>query len=244
MIVKILNKLNFCKKFLDPISNVSDHALLKLKKNNISSLVKGSDGYTYLYSESTDIEYDGDEISLNIGDLKRFIKILLSIPEDNLSIIINANNIEYKSPTNKFKFHLMEDGIINVPSLSVEKIEMSKFCTFFKLPILLFSNLLKSSSYVLDGSKIYIHTENGMVLGELNDMKKDNTDSYSMKIAETFEGDEILEPLPFSTELFRSISTLKSNEFDVKINVERRIIAISILEDNYILKWFATGLVG
>lgn len=244
MIVKILNKLNFCKKFLDPISNVSDHALLKLKKNNITSLVKGSDGYTYLYSESTDIEYDGDEISLNIGDLKRFIKILLSIPEDSLSIILNGNNVEYKSPTNKFKFHLMEDGIINVPSLSVEKIEMSKFCTFFKLPILLFSNLLKSSSYVLDGSKIYIHTENGMVLGELNDMKKDNTDSYSMKIAETFEGDEILEPLPFSTELFRSISTLKSNEFDVKINVERRIIAISILEDNYILKWFATGLVG
>lgn len=244
MTLKILNKFNFCKKFLEPIANVSDHALLKVKNNNISSLVKGTDGYTYLYSECNDIEYDGDDVSLTIGDLKRFIKILLSITEESFALKINSNNIEYKSPVTKFKFHLMDEGMINIPSLSVEKIEKSNFCTFFKLPILLFSNLLKSSSYVLDGSKIYIHTENGLVLGELNDMKRDNTDSYSMKLSDSFDGEDILEPLPFSTELFRSIATLKSNEFDVKINIERRIIAISIIEDNYILKWFATGLVG
>lgn len=242
MNLKILNKTSFCKKFLDPISKISTACILTLSNNLVSSLCKGDDG-TFLYTETADVLFSGEDRTLNIPDLARFIKMFDCIQEDQIELIINSNNIEYKSPSTRFKYHLIDDGIIQVANLSVKKIEASNFCTFFKVPMSLLSSIIKGSSYV-DSEKIYIHTENGLVLGDLNDRKRSNVDSFGLKISDSFSGEEVIDAVPFSVQLFRSVSALKINELEVKLNLERRIIAFSIEYDNYILKYFATGLVG
>jgi hypothetical protein len=242
MTLKILNKISFCKKFLEPISKISTACILTVSNDLVSSLCKGDDG-TFLYAETVDVSFVGEERKLNIPDLARFIKMFDCIQEEQVELIINSNNIEYKSASTRFKYHLIDDGIIQVANLSVKKIEASNFCTFFKVPISLLSSIIKGSSYV-DSEKLYIHTENGLVLGDLNDKKRSNVDSFGLKLSDSFTGEEVLDPVPFSVELFRSVSTLKLNELEVKLNLERRIIAFSIDYDNYILKYFATGLVG
>lgn len=243
MTLQILNKASFCKKFLDPISKISDLAIIKISKDFISCLCKETETAVFIYAETRDVFYDGEDRELHVKDLKRFIKILNSIPSDKIDLKINSNNIEYKSPTIKFKFHLIDEGIIIPPKFSVNNIEASKFSTFFKMSVVTYDEMLKCSSFIVDTDKIYISTNSGLVLGELNDVKKDNVDTFSQKLADFYDGEDIESPIPFSVQLFRNISTLKVQEMDIRLNIERRIIAISIDDNNYSLKYYATGLV-
>lgn len=244
MIINLKNRSNFSSKFLGPISRVSDLAIITIDDSEISSLNKTADNNTILYAKYTGITADEhNKHSLNVPDMRKLIKALDCIESENVNLIINQNNIEYKSTTNKFKFHLLENGIIVPPNININKIESFTYDVEFKLPVTQFNNLLKSSTFITSSDKIYIYTEDSNVLGELTDKSRHNIDSFTTIIADKYQGEDICKPIPFSFELFRIVSTLKARELDIKLNTSKGILSIDIEDGDNKLKYITTSMV-
>lgn len=238
------NKSNFCSKFLAPISRISDLAIISVDANNITSLNKTADNNTILLAKCIDAKLDSTEhINLNVSDVKKFIRVFDCIEEDNITVNVNLNNIEYKSSKTKFKFHLLEDGIIAPLGHSLKKIESFEYDANFKMSIDTFNTLLKSSTFITESNKIYIYTQDGNVYCELTDKSRHNLDSYTTKLSERYEGADIEKPLPFSFDVIRNVAVLKAQEIDVKINTSKGVLCIDVEDGEYQLKYISTAMV-
>jgi hypothetical protein len=243
MILSIKNKTSFCNNFLTPISRLSDLAILTVKTNEIYSLNKTPDNNSILYAKCENISLDGsDSVLLNVPDVKKFVKAFDCINDESFDIKINSNNLEYKSPKIKFKYHLLEDGIISPVGLSLSKIQSFDFDVEFKVPINVFQDLLKSSTFN-NSEKIYFYSENGEIHCELTDKSKHNVDSFSTVLAETYQGVAMTKPMPFLFDVLRSISTLRTAELEFKINTTKGILCLDITEPGYYLKYITTAKV-
>lgn len=242
MIISLNNKNDFVNKFLNPISRVNDLVTIKVDGNEVSSLNRTSDNNTILYASCNDITCDTTH-NVNIPDVKKLIKALDGITDNQVSLTVNPNNLEYKSNTVKFKFHLLEDGIIAVPNLNINKINNFQYNVRFKMTTQSLTNLLKSSTFITDSNKMYIFSEGSVVYGELTDRSKHNIDMYTTVLTTAYDGEAIDKPIPFSFDTFRLLSTLKSNVFDVSLNTDRGILAMDIIENGYKLKYISTSMV-
>jgi hypothetical protein len=241
MILRILNRQNFVQKFLIPLSRVNDLCTLTLDPNICSNLNRTPDNNFSLYSFTDDIEFDGDKHNISFADIKKFIKVLECIPDEQINLHINSNNIEYKSNGTKFKFHLINDNIVKSPNFNLEKMNALEFDISFKLTSIMHNLLIKSSTFITDSNKIYLNTDNEGVMAELTDKTKVNIDSYSKIISESFIGNKMEKPLAFNFDLFRNISFLKTNEIEVKLNTTRGFIAFIVKDDKYNLKYISTA---
>jgi hypothetical protein len=115
-LLKVENKGEFLK-FLDAISKINDSGvILDLKDNKITSLVSSIDSTLILYSEiNTEV---GFESTINVPDVKKLRSVLDTIEQDDISLVINSNNIQYSGTGVKFKYHLYEDGFITRPNIN------------------------------------------------------------------------------------------------------------------------------
>ena len=242
MNISLNNKADFLNKFLTPISRINDLVTIKVNGNEVFSLNRTSDNNTILYASCNDISCTTTR-NINIPDIKKLIKALDGISDNQIDLTLNSNNLEYKSSTVKFKFHLLEDGIIAIPNLNVEKINNFQYNVRFKMTTTALNSLLKSSTFITDSNKIYIFSQDNTVYGELTDRSKHNIDMYTTCLTTAYDGESIEKPLAFSFDTFRLLSTLKSNTFDVSLNTERGILAIDIIENGYKLKYISTSMV-
>jgi hypothetical protein len=242
MNISLNNKTDFVSKFLLPISRVNDLVTVKVSGNEVFSLNRTADNNTILYASCNDIKC-GIDCNVNVPDIKKLIKALDGINDNQVDLTINSNNLEYKSSTIKFKFHLLEDGIIAVPNLNINKINNFQYNVRFKMTTASLNTLLKSSTFITDSNKIYIFSEGDTVYGELTDRSKHNIDMYTTFLTTAYDGEAIDKPIPFTFDTFRLLSTLKSNVFDVSLNTERGILAIDIVENGYKLKYISTSMV-
>jgi hypothetical protein len=129
MKLKILNKSNFLQKFLSPISKINDLCTLTIEKDLIYNINRSADSNFSLYSTSSDIEvldYE-DKRNLSFSDIKKFIKILDCINQEEIILYLNPNNIEFKSSNTKFKFHLINDNIVKSPNFNIDKINSMEY---------------------------------------------------------------------------------------------------------------------
>lgn len=242
--IKINNKTHFVQKFLNPISRISEMCILTVSDSGITSLNKTPDNSIIMYCKNVDISLSGVfERKLNVPDVRKLIKILECIPSESVSLTLNTNNIEYKSDDIKFKFHLIEDGIITPPNINVDKINSFEYDTNFIVDTTVFNNLLKSSSFISDSNKIYLSTKNGTVMAELTDKSKSNIDTYSCCISNAYTGNPIKNEMPFSFDLLRQCSISKNIDSSVSINNHKSIISVDISDDMYKLKYISTALV-
>jgi len=243
MNLRIKNKVNFIQKFLIPISKINDLCTLVLDNNSISNLNRTPDSNFSLYITSDEIEYSGEKRNLSFADIKKFIKIIDCIQSESVDLVLNENNIEYKSNGTRFKFHLINDNIVKSPNFNIDKINSLEFNNEFKINLATYNSLLKSSLFITDSSKIYLNTEDGKMMAELTDKTKSNIDSYTMEISDGFIGESMSKPLAFDFDIFRIISFLKTTELCVKLNTTRGIIAFDIEDNNYKLKYITTAKV-
>lgn len=241
MNLRILNRQNFIQKFLIPLSRVNDLCTLTLENNLISNLNRTPDNNFSLYSYTDDIEFSGEKHNISFADIKKFIKVLECITEDQIDLLINSNNIEYKSNGTKFKFHLINDNIVKSPNFNLDKMNSLEYDICFKFPLSMHNMLIKSSTFITDSNKIYLSTQEGGILAELTDKTKSNIDSYSKIISESFVGNANNKSLAFNFDLFRNISFLKTNEIEVKLNSVRGFIAFIVQDDKYNLKYISTA---
>jgi hypothetical protein len=242
MKINIPDKQTFISKFLSPLNKINENAVLKINKDKISSLTATNDGTLILHTSYV-CENDIESTILNIPDINKFIKVLSCANESSLSIEFDKNCLVYKSQDIKFKYHLLEDGILSSPAINVGRVKELSFDISFRVDCATVLNLLKGSTFTTDTNKIYFYTEDGMVYGKLTDLQKHNVDVYTQKLSDEFKG-ELNDPLPLSFEVMRMISSIRFDYIDVHINTQNNVYIFDITGENYKLNYIASGYIG
>ena len=113
--LKIKNKKDFVSNFLVPVSNINDACILSIEGKNINCTLASADA-TIVCRTSIEVETDlVDKTTLNLPDIKKLVRVLDIIPSTDIELQINENNIAYNKNGYKFKYHLLDDGIIKQP---------------------------------------------------------------------------------------------------------------------------------
>jgi hypothetical protein len=242
MKINISDKQTFISKFLSPLNKINENAVLRVNKDKISSLTSTSDSTLILHTVYK-CDNECESTILNIPDINKFIKVLSCTNEDALEIKFDKNCLVYKSNDIKFKYHLLEDGILSSPAVNVNKVKELDFDISFRVDCATVLNLLKGSTFTTDTNKIYFYTENECVYGKLTDMQKHNVDVYTQKLSDQHKG-ALAEPLPLSFEVIRMVSSIRFDYIDVHINAENNVYIFDISGNNYKLNYIASGYIG
>jgi len=240
-----INKNRFIDKFLSPISNVTDMAVVNITFDRIHTLVSNDDATIILYAKykhtTTDIN-ENKIVTLNIPDVKRLIQVFKCIQDDDIELTINTNNIYYKSSSVKFKYHLLDDGIIQKVAANVDKIKKLTFDCKFNLTTVKLSEIIKGSMFTADTNKIYFYTKDGNVYCELSDRTIKNSDMVDYQISNEYKGSDIEMPVPVHLDIFRILSSLRTDLL-IKFNTKINIMSCDIVDNITTLKYVIPTLV-
>lgn len=241
MKLSIPNKKDFISNVLNPVSNLNDKTIIKIDKNKISSITASNDATLVLYSE-TKVNIDAER-SINIPDIKKLVRVLECVDTEHLDLEVSSNNIKYAGDNFKFTYHLLEDGIIKIPSINVKKINELKFDTTFKVTENMLSSLFKGSSFTTETNKLYIYVENNKVYGELGDKTRHNSDNFQCVLANEFTGTALTKTIPVNFETFRLINFNKCSDIEFAINVGFGVIKIVLNKDKTKLTYIVSALI-
>jgi hypothetical protein len=178
------------------------------------------------------------ERSLCIPDLKKLNRVLDCINSDEIELQVNQNNLEYKSPEIKFKYHLFEDDFIAPPSVKPEKIMSFDTDFTFELVKEDFSKINKASTFTTETNKIYFYLEDGMVKCELTDKARHNTDSFQLQVGKNIVGNE-LKNIPINFDNFKLIN---SDNVNVSINNKYGVLIFDIDQGPLKLRYILSSL--
>jgi hypothetical protein len=224
MDLKIKNKSFFVKHFLQPLSKISDTCCVVVKDNVASCLVNSPDNSIILNIKYTldDTVCETEEL-VNIPDIKKLIRAFDVIEQEDLTFKLDKNNLSYKNNNISFKYHLLENGVINRPKINVEKINSIKIDTTFLLTEKALSDIIKASTFSVDSNKAYFFTDNKKIFVELTDRARPNMDSFSTEAAAEYSGLDI-KSICLNLEVIRIISTNKIKQINCKVNSELGIV--------------------
>lgn len=244
MMLKILNRDEFIQNFLLPITKIANTCVLILNKNKIHTFVSGeSNNKSMCYCSTKQVECDFDSEKLGIKDVRVLISKLKQIPDNTFDLNINKNNITYVGKKISFVHILIEDRKIKIPAYKEDKFLSCPYDNKFVLKSDVLKTLLQCSTTLTESNKIYITTSEGQIIGDLDDRSKRNIDTYKLILNEDFNGSEIKNPISFSFEPFRVISTYNKKDILVSINTVNEIIEFDVSSDNYIVKYASSSLV-
>ena len=243
MKLKIANKTEFVNRFLNQLSKINTACVLKVTGTGITSLLTAADNTLILFSRyNTKFDIDRD-INLNIPDLNRLSKMIQCIPGEDITLDVYDSVIKYESKDVRFQYYLLDDGIIETPPLSEEKIKAIEYNTNFELAYESLVGLIKSSSFVVDIHKVYFYTKDGSIYAEVNDKKRQNIDNICLKLADKYSGDQITTPLPMSLETIRLLGSARTDKIDVLINNKLNVMMFGINNNDIKLTYIVSGLV-
>jgi len=235
-LLKLTNKSEFLK-FLDAVSKINDQGvILDIKDNKISALVSSLDSTLILH---TNFDIDCDlETTLNIPDVKKLKHVLDTIEKDEVELVINNNNIQYKGTDVKFKYHLYEEGFITKPNINLDKISKFKYDVEFELDKGNLQRIFKGCGFAHETNKIYFYTEDGKLMAELTDRSRHNTDNFTLSIDEASFN---LEAVPLNLDNLRLLSSI-DEKFDVRVNTEFGVVVFDIQNNGIKLKYIISAL--
>jgi len=239
--LKIKNKKDFVSNFLGPVSNLNDACILSIEGNSMSCTLASADA-TIVCKSSIEVDTDLDNVKLNLPDIKKMVRVLDIIPSNEIELQVNENNISYNKNGYKFKYHLLDDGIIKQPNLNVEKIKKLDFNTKFIVKENELNTLFKGSSFATETSKVYIFEEDGKINGELGDRSRHNTDNFICELSNEFEGN-IEKPLPVNFDSFRLVSFSGSREVNFSVNTDMGVITCNFKKGDAQLIYIISALI-
>jgi DNA polymerase III sliding clamp (beta) subunit (PCNA family) len=239
--VDITDKKLFVSSFLQPISKISDSCVIRLTDNGFSCLTCTSDSTVILHNEyKADIDIDG-ELTLNISDIKKIIKAIECIQSDKFQLAIDKNNISYTGRDIKFKYHLLEDGIITVPKLNIEKIESLEFPVVFTVQYKSLLELIRGSTFAAETNKLYLHAENDQIMGDLTDRSRNNVDSISIPLCD-YAGTNF-NNIVLNFEIIRIISGVRVKQLECKINPKVGVVLFQIIDNSIKTRYISSSLI-
>jgi len=243
MEIKLVKK-DFADSFLNVISKTVDVASIKVNANGLYTVCNKPDTSIILLGKYNCPLEVNEEFTLNLGDIKKLLRVVDCIEDDNVVFKINSNNLSYKSPSVQFKYHFLDDSIVPKVSLKREKIENLELDTFFDLDYKRFQEILKASSFTTDTNKIYIYGQPDGGYCELGDKEKSNTDSITLKICDIIEGQPLNQIIPFNLDIFRVISGVRFEKARIGLNLKFKVLSFFIKPTDEIeFKFIISGLV-
>jgi len=242
MDLKIKDKDLFVRYFLQPIGKVSDSCCIILDDNVLGCIVSSPDN-SIILNIKYDLESTSDNQSaiLNIPDIKKLIRAFDVIDEESIGIKIDKNNLSYKNNNISFKYHLLENGVINRPKINIEKINNIKFNTVFYLTEKAFNDIIKASTFCVDSNKIYFFEQDGKVFGELTDRSRPNVDSFAIEVSSKYEG-EGMTPLCLNLEIVRILSTNKVKQIKCRVNSELGVVLFEYGNNIFTTQYIVSSL--
>ena len=245
MQVTIDNRGEFVTRFLTPIAKVSDSASLVLSSKQIRCVVANNDNSVILVAIYDCINTDVTEDKrLNIPNVNKFISLLSCLNLPTVSFTISENNIECITEDIKFKYFLLDDDILKVPSINIQKIKELDYETNFLIPKETVSSILKASSFTTETEKIYIKTEGTKIIGELTDHQQANVDSFSRPLAMSYSGKPLTKSYPINFETIRMIGSTRfdSNcDMTVFVNHSNSVFVFDISCESSKLKYITSA---
>ena len=243
MELTIKNKGQFINKFLKPICNIADNGTIKIQENKCISILATQDASVILYAQCN-LEVATDQpVILNCPDLRRLEKVFTMLESETITLKYSGNNLTYNDKQVKFKYHLLENGIINGPSLNVDKIAKLSFPITFDIQQQKFNELIKGSTFASTASKLYISFSDGKVHGEIADRNNALIDTFTTVLNENCVINEPLQDVPILFETIKIIAGVKFNSVQVNINPKLGVIMFEIAETDYKLKYIVSALV-
>lgn len=241
MNVFIPDKKLFVSSFLSPLSKINDSCVITVSEEGFSAIVSTSDSSVILSSQYK-VELDIDKpMDLNIADLKKVLKAFDCIGSNSFTLNIDTNNICYNGTEIRFKYHLLEDGIITKPKINLQKLGSLEFPVIFPIQYKSLLELLRGSTFATESNKLYIYTENNKVFGDLTDKARHNVDSMSIPLSEyhgtSFPG------LCLNFEIIRIISGVKVKQLECKINPKLGVVLFQATDNIVHTQYIASTLV-
>lgn len=241
----IKNKGEFITRFIKPICNIADSGVLKLQENKASCILATQDASVILYAQCK-LDIDSKQpIVLNCPDLRRFEKILSMLDAEDITLKYSNNCLNYNDGKVRFKYHLLEAGILNGPTLSVDKISKLEFPITFEITQQKINELIKGSTFASNASKLYISFADNKVYGEIADKTNTLIDTFTTVI-----NDECVIPItqsapeiPILFETVKIVAGVKFNTVKVNINPKLGVVLFEIAETDYKLKYIVSALV-
>lgn len=233
--LKLTSKSDFIK-YIDSFSKINDSFIIEVGETQISTLAASADNTLVLYGEYNSAS--SLRTNLNIPDSKKLIRVLDTIDSEEIDLELNSNNIEYKGSNIKFKYHLFEDGFLNKPSLSIEKIKKFTFDVTFTLTKQALQSIIKGSSFATETNKLYFYTEGNQLQAELTDRARYNTDSFNMSIAEV---EFNLQPIAINFDNIRLLTILNTS-LEVNINTQYGVVVVTTSNDSTKLSYIISSL--
>ena len=105
------------------------------------------------------------------------------------------------------------------------------------------NNLNRLSMYACDSEKIYFYTKDGTVCGELNDKKRQNINSASIKVCDNFKGSDIENPIPIKYDNLRTISASQDSSINTFVNTELSVLLFQTSNEMANSAYFVSGMV-
>ena len=160
MVINIKNKNQFVTGYLRPISALTDAVIFKTKDNKLECIANNEQGLIIYASYDLDVQSD---LVLNIPNIKKLEKILSFIESDDIDLTYKENSLSYKDKKMRFKYHFLDDNIIQAPKLSVEKIMSLPYDIEFNIDSSKISELAKGAAFVAESEKLYINISESFV---------------------------------------------------------------------------------
>ena len=238
-----INKETLINKFMVPISKMVEKCVISLYPDHAQCLVTTHDTnpILYAYVKTTCDLGEEKEVCLNLPNINKLNRMLNCITSNEIDLEVNSNNIEYNSPNMKFKYHLLEDGVIDKTPISIEKIKNLKFDSDFIIDKDKAADIMKGTAFATDSNKLYFYTKDGKVYAELTDKEISNTDSVSYFITDEFSGTEIKTPILIDLEIFKLFYGLKDSII-TKINTKNRVLLFKLEDTDYTLQYIVAPL--
>lgn len=216
----------FVNTFLSSITKVTEDCILTITPDEFTCLSATSDG-TLVQLVQMANENSISQVC-NIPDVKRLHKILGCVPADApVELNVDQNSISYSSRQTRFKFYMLEDGILSTPAISVDKIKKLEYDTVFDVEYEKLLELVKGSTFSNETEKLYIYTdETNSVYGELTDREKPNIDSFTIQLHEGIQ--QPISPLPFNFENIRILSSTRCEKYKFSINTQLGVVRVDI----------------
>lgn len=243
MKLTINNKHSFLR-YLLAISSLYDQCVIHCSPTTglLDVFVSTESEQVILYSEYSNVEITED-ITMNIPDLKKLIKLISYIPDETFTLNIDNNSINYISSQLSFKFHLYEDGIIRVKKINKDMLKQFAGEYTFNVSDEDIDRLIKSNSVLGNNEFVYISGVNGKIVCELTDKKIANVDSMTVELCDTHNMSINFAEMKFSVENIRLLNSLKCSNNEWKLHTKYNCIVSVSKIDNCVGYFSITALV-
>lgn len=241
MKINIPDKKDFIQNYIAPISTLNTVCCIDVK-SNIARTICSTASNTICLIADTPISSD-EERSLNIPDIRRLSGIFSVLKKKDINLSVNTNNIKYDDGEYKFSYHLLEDGMIKKTTINLDKVRSLNWDTTFSVDEQSLDILFKGTSFASGTNKVYFYTENNALMAELGDKTKHNVDSFITTLSPTFEGKEIVKPLPISLDTFRLISYNNATKIQFQINTQYGMLRLNVIKGAADLTYIMSALI-